>query len=228
MISFLDHPGVRERHLQRRYHNPLFPPSRRHVNAAELQLARAADHGELESFHQQFQSLLERAVALKPNEPSEVILQLKADLDKAFAIASGLPGDLSQLKVGLQKLIAVTMNAIWQGAGDDPLAHQELTDEEEARAAHFAHLRYPLVAALVRPDSPLAGEDLVPSLLSAEPAELQATLWLFAPEQLSDIASEARSLLTALADDQLRERTQQALQMIENFLATSGAVHSGG
>ncbi len=221
MLSFLDQPGVRERHLQRRYHNPLFPPARRHVNAAELQQARAADHAELETFHQQFQSLLERAIALKPNEQSEVILKLKADLDQAYALACGLPGDLSQLKIGLQKLISVMMNAVWQGAGDDPVAHQELTGEEEARAAHFAHLRYPLVAALVRPDSPINREELVPTLLSAAPAELQAALWLFAPQQLAELLREGHTLFETLATSQLRDQAQQALQLIDQFLADS-------
>jgi len=177
----------------------------------------------MEEFHQQFQSLLERAVALKPNEQSEVILQLKADLDKAYAIASGLPGDQSQIKIAIQKLISVTMNAIWQGAGNDQLAHQELTHEEEARAAHFSHLRYPLVATLVRPDSPILPEDLVPSLLSVEPTELQGALWLFTSEQLADIVIEGHTLVTGLHDDQLRERAQQSLQMIDDFLAESSA-----
>lgn len=223
MINFLDHPGFRERHVQRRYNNPLFSTARSHVTAGELHKARTDDHAELEAFHQQFQSLLERAVSLKPNEQSEVILALKADLDKAYAIACGLPGDLSQLKIGLQKLITVTMNAIWQGAGDDPLAHQELTHEEEARAAHFSHLRYPLVATLVRPDSPIIAEDLVPSLLSSEPAELQAALWLFTPEQLANIITEAHALITTISDAPLRDRAQQSLQMIDNFLAESGS-----
>lgn len=223
MITFIEHPGVRERHVQRRHNNPLFAMARRHVTATELQQARAADHAELEAFHQQFQTLLERAIALKPNEPSEVILALKADLDKAYAVACGLPGDLSQLKIGLQKLIAVMMNAVWEGAGNDPLAHQELTHEEEARAAHFDHLRYPLVAALVRPDSPITREELVPSLLSVEPVELQAALWLFAPEQLADILREGHHLLALLEEPQLYARTEQALQMIDHFLAESSA-----
>ena len=227
MITFLDHPGFRERHIQRRYNNPLFSTVRSHITAGELHKARADDHAELESFHQQFQSLLERAVALKPNEQSEVILALKADLDKAYAIACGLPGEVTQLKIGLQKLISVTMNAVWQGAGDDPLAHQELTHEEEARAAHFAHLRYPLVAALVRPDSPIMAEDLVPSLLSVELNELQAALWLFTPEQLAAIMTEGHALLSTISDTQLHDRAQRSLQMIDNFLAESGGAHIG-
>ena len=221
MITFLDHPGIRERHVQRRHTNPLFPPYRRLITAGELHKARTDDHAELEAFHQQFQALLERAVSLKPNEQSEVILALKADLDKAYAIACGLPGDLSQLKIGLQKLISVTMNAVWQGAGNDPVAHQELTHEEEARAAHFAHLRYPLMATLVRPDSPITREDLVPSLLGAEPTELQAALWLFAPEQLADIIREGHSLLATIEDQHWHEHAQRALQMIDQFLAES-------
>lgn len=227
MLTFLEHPGIRERHLQRRYHNPLFPAARRAVSSAELQQARAEDHAELEAFHQQFQALLERAVALKPNEESEVILALKADLDKGYALACGLTGDQSQIKIALQKLISVVMNAVWNGAGNDPLAHQELTQEEEARAVHVAHLRYPLVAALVRPDSPLAGEELVPSLLSAPATELQAALWLFAPEQLADIVSDAHALLATLSDAQLRERVQQSLEQIERFVAEGGGAAAG-
>jgi len=223
MITFIEHPGVRERHLQRRHNNPLFPPYRRLITAGELHTARADDHAELEAFHQQFQSLLERAIALKPNEQSEVILALKAELDKAYAIACGLPGDLSQIKIGLQKLISVMMNAVWQGAGNDPTAHQELTHEEEARAVHFSHLRYPLVAALVRPDSPITGEDLVPSLLDAEPNELQAALWLFSPEQLADIVSDAGKLVATLSDSSVVERARHSLQMIKIFLAESSS-----
>ncbi len=222
MITFIAHPGVRERHLQRRHMNPLFSPYRQLITAGELHKARTDDHTEMETFHQQFQALLERAVALKPNEQSEVILALKADLDKAYAIACGLPGDMTQLKIGLQKLITVTMNAIWLGAGDDPVAHQELTHEEEARAAHFAHLRYPLVAALVRPDSPIVAEDLIPSLLSAEPEELQASLWLFSPEQLADLICEARKLVATISDTEVAGRARQAQHMIEGFLAESG------
>jgi len=226
MINFIDHPGIRERHLKRRYNNPLFPAARRQVSSAELNHARAQDHAELEEFHQQFQHLLQRAVALKPNEQSEVILELKADLDKAYAIASGLTGDLSQIKIALQKLISVTMNAVWEGAGNDKLAHDELTHEEEARSVHFAHLRYPLVATLVRPDSPITHEDLVPSLLSAEPAELQAALWLFEPVQLADIDSEAKSLLASTTEPQLHELVESAVQLIGNFINESVAAQS--
>jgi hypothetical protein len=192
------------------------------VSSAELNHARAQDHAELEEFHQQFQHLLERAIALKPNEQSEVILELKADLDKAYAIASGLTGDLSQIKIALEKLIGVTMNAVWEGAGNDKLAHEELTHEEEARAVHFTHLRYPLVASLVRPDSPITHEDLVPSLLSAEPTELQAALWLFDSDQLAEIANEAKALLASISDAQLHELVENAVQFIDRFISEGG------
>ncbi len=199
MPRFSELPGARERHLQRRCDNPLFPAAVRTVTQEQVTIARQEDVGELQAFQSELREVVERAVNLKPTEESEVILGLKERLDRLYEQASGLREDQTKVKAALRQLVGVVMRAVWSGAGNDALARSELEDEEQARAAHYALLEQPLVADLLRPDSPVGPDELVPTLLNAGPDELAAALPLFDAGQQADICREARTLLEARA-----------------------------
>lgn len=191
-------PGPRVRHLRRRAHNPLFPPARRDVSTAEWEAAQHADAEQVRGFTVRFQGLVQEAAALQPNEESEVVLALKARLDQAYAEACALGGDLEAVKMALKRLIAAIMGAVRRGAAGDARALAELDDEELARAQQLRLLEYPLVADLMLPTSPIPGEELAASLLSAAAEELDAALWLFEAEPLAELAAQARALLADL------------------------------
>lgn len=199
MPRFSELPGARERHLQRRCDNPLFPVAVRTVTQEQVTIARQEDVTELQAFQSELREVVERAVNLKPTEESEVILGLKERLDRLYEQASGLREDQTKVKAALRQLVGVVMRAVWSGAGNDALARSELEDEEQARAAHYALLEQPLVADLLRPDSPVGADELVPTLLNAGPDELAAALPLFDAGQQTDICREARALLEARA-----------------------------
>jgi hypothetical protein len=187
--------GAHERHLLRRRDNPLFPEALRHPDAAALEAARQRDAEERAAFVQRFQSLLEAAVQLKPNEESATLLDLKARLDQAYTLLASLGGEAEPFRDGLRRLTETLMAAIHRAAGDDPLAVQELAHEREARQQHYHLLEQPLLADLMRPDSPIEADELVATLLSVSPEELVAALWLFEQEELARLCLEARSLL---------------------------------
>src|SRR5690606_7819356 len=111
-------------------------------------------------FQGEFRALVQRAIELSPQEESEVILKLKEDLDRAYEQCCGLPGDNSETKAALRKLLDIVMRAVWRGAADDPAAQTNLREEEVARATHFELLEHPLVADLIRPDSPIEPDEL--------------------------------------------------------------------
>jgi len=195
MILFSEYPGRRERHLLRKRNNPIFGDAGRHPSERAVQEAQRLDHEELVAFIGEFRQLVLRASRLRPNEGSELVLGLKEQLDKAYEQASGLADDQRETKEAIERLVAAIMQSVRRGAGTDPMALREIEDETRARAAHYQLLRFPLVADLLSPESPIAEDELVPSLLSSGEEELTAALELFDANQLALLCARGRELL---------------------------------
>jgi hypothetical protein len=213
--SLTDKPGIRERHLLRRKHNPLFDEKQRDVSNEGLARARLDDGVEMDRFVNDFQSLVQKAVDLEPNTPSETILEIKQELDRSYQQACALPGDQQHIKSAIKKLLMHIMQAIRVGAGDDVYAKQQLDDEETARKLHFELQELPLVAALTHPHTPIAEDELIPSLLS-EPAEsLVRTLQLFDENQMAAILNGAQALLQQRDPQHTLADAWRGLKLIE-------------
>lgn len=218
--SFSARPGAHERQLIRCADNPLFPADKRQVIQIEVNRAQRLDAEEAMAFQNDFRALVQRAIELPPQEDSEVILKLKEDLDQAYERSCGLPGDPSEIKAGLRKLLEIVMRAVWRGAGDDAAAQVNLREEEAARAAHFQLLEYPLIADLIRPDSPIGPDELVPTLLSESEPAVTAALELFDADQLALLCQDARARLGAVPPGTpLLEPARARLHRMERHLA---------
>ena len=212
---FPEHTGIREQHLLRKKDNPLFGESERNVSNEVLARARMEDGVEMDTFMADFQSLVERAVALEPNTPSETILEIKERLDHSYQQCCALPGDQTAVKTAIRKLIETIMRAVESGIGNDAYARQQLEEEALARELHFKLQELPLVAALTAANSPIAENELIPSLLS-EPAEtLALTLQLFDDTQMAAIFNEASTFISNTDPEQKLPGVWQRLQLIE-------------
>jgi len=196
--QFSSHPGAHERQLIRCADNPLFPEKRRQVIQIEVTQAQRRDAEEANAFQTDFQALLQRAIKLDPQADSEVILKLKEDLDQAYERSCGLGGDLREIQTALRKLLNIVMQAVWRGAANDPAAEANLREEELARAAHFQLLELPFIADLIRPDSPIGPDELIPSLLSESTEGVTAALELFDADQLTVLYRDAQAWLESL------------------------------
>ncbi|MFY9972829.1 MAG: hypothetical protein WAK53_01125 [Chromatiaceae bacterium] len=215
-LPFTHQPGRRERHLRRRHENPLFAWPLQEVEPEVLLAAQKADHDEMESFHAAFRDLLERAVNLPGDADSDTVLGLKQDLERHYEQSFGLPEDHARERAALRKLIDLIMKAVRRSAGSDPLAQQELGDEQQAREIHFRLLEHPLVADLLHPETPIGPDELVPTLLSASAEELEAALELFDLPQVEELAQGAAQLIERLEGEGLtltipRQRLAQLL-----------------
>lgn len=199
--DFNPQPGSYERHLQRCADNPLFPLPQRHVDSTHMRQAQQRDAQDRAAFIENFQGLLQRATQLRPQEDSQIVLQLKEDLDQAYERCSCLAGDLREIRLALKRLIELVMQAVWRGAAEDPAAQSKLREEEIARATHFQLLEQPLIADLLRPDSPIAEDQLAATLLSESETAVAAALTLFDTNQLTLLYAQAHALLDALPDD---------------------------
>jgi len=197
-LPFTHQPGRRERHLRRRHENPLFAWPPEEVAPEALLEAQRLDHEEMETFRVSFRALVQRAVELPPDAGSDTVLGLKEELERHYELACGLPEDHRWERESIAKLIGIIMKVVRRSAGPDPLARQELDDEEAARAIHFRLLEQPLVADILHPETPIAPEELAPSLLDATPAEVEAALELFAPEQIAALIAQGAERLARL------------------------------
>ena len=217
-LEFLPRPGMRERHLKRQYQNPLFDKNVREFDEQRLNGARFMDEKEQEEFGQSFVQLVAEVAELKPNEDSEVLLELKARLDHAYEVCSGLAGEHEAEKQAINRLVEVIMASIWQGAQGDAEAEQNLHEEALARKTHYHLLRFPVIADLLRARSPIAGDQLVPTLLSESEASLEAALTLFDKEQLEEMVQQAEALLNSLSAEDHPDIYQARLEQIRSKL----------
>ncbi|TCK18352.1 hypothetical protein DFR30_1630 [Thiogranum longum] len=214
-------PGIREQHALRRRNNPLFDETRRNVANEDLASARLDDGLELDHFMEEFQLLVQRAIDLKPNTPSETVLEIKAALDKSYQQACALPGDQTQVKQAISQLVNAIMRAIRNGIDSDALAEQELEDEETARRAHFSLQELPLVSALTHPESPIGENELIPSLLSEPEQTLAPSLTIFDKGQMEVLCEDARAFLSQLDPDRALDEAWRRLELMEEIFHQS-------
>ena len=194
-IPFSELPGRHERHYKRRLDNPLFrePAS---LNDADLLDAQRQDHEELLAFITELRATVERALNLKPNEESDVILKLKEDLERLYETSAGLADEQGANQQALSQLLSAVMNTIRSNTTGDSLAEQEMAMEQQARQMHFELLQHALVADLLHPETLIAPDQLVPTLLSSPTEQVKAVMVIFDPEQLAMISQEAQALLS--------------------------------
>jgi len=212
-----ENPGAHERHLIRRHQNFLFGDRQTEVNSDSLQYAQKRDHDLLQQFMLDFRELMNKTLVLKPNEDSDVILEIKDKLDKLYACSVSVADDQTKVKESLKKLIEVVMQSVKKGAENDPQAMQELAQEESAREAHFAFLQSKLVADILDPESPIENEDLLPTLLCAEKDDLALATQLFDIEQISFLLEQGKLLLDKLDND-----GEDVAQAAENYVFMEG------
>ncbi|MGB5834064.1 MAG: hypothetical protein WBG92_19050 [Thiohalocapsa sp.] len=214
-LPFTQSPGRRERQLRRRHNNPLFAWPPEEVLPEQLLMAQQADHEDLGAFRASLRDIVRRAAELPADAGSEIVLGLKRELERHFEQCCGLPENQERERTAIRRLIDVIMRTVRRHVETDPLAIQELDDETVAREIHFRLLEQPLVADLLHAESPIAPQDLTPTLLSASPPEVDAACQIFSDTQLRIIVDEAAALRTHLSDAGLDlESVDQTLQLL--------------
>jgi hypothetical protein len=216
-LLFSELPGRHERHLMRKFGNPLFQENQHQLSQEQLTEAQRLDHEELVSYIEDLRKLVGEAVALGPHEQSDVILDLKERLDKAYEHACRLADDQTPNKDAILKLLEVIMRAVWKGAGNDTLAHQELKQEEEARRTHYELLEHPLVADLLDPESLILKDELLPVLLSAEETEFEAAVTLFDPLQLTELCKQGEAFFKCSIDSEAWQKARVRFTALKNL-----------
>lgn len=219
-MNFSSAPGPHERHLKRRLLNPLFPKPERELIQQDVDDAQRKDEENLLSFMTHFQSVVQKTTELGLNSESDIVLEIKEQLDECYATSCAMPGNHDNLKVAIKKLITAIMAAIRKGASDDPVALKKLDEEDIAREMHNELHERKLIADLMLENSPILENELTPTLLNEDADDLDAALQLFGTEQLELIIKDAQALLESLREDgheipHAWERFQQIKQALD-------------
>lgn len=197
-MNFSTSPGPFERHLKRRLLNPLYPKPEKELTQQDIIAAQQKDEENLLKFMNHFQSVVKKTTELGTHSESEVVLEIKEQLDECYATSCAMPGEHGNLKEAIKRLITAIMAAIRKGAEDDPIALKKLDEEDVAREMHNELHERKLIADLMLEDSPIRENELTPTLLNEDADDLQAALQLFSAEQLDLIVKDAQTLLEDL------------------------------
>lgn len=198
--KFRKNPGCRERHLRRKLDNPLFPPDDRGTTIATLDAEQRRDDDELSGFLTDVKALVARVSNLSPDSDTSEVVELKHRADAYYEQCLGLPGDQRRVKAALIKLITELTRLNMQTLKDTQ-SLVKLQDEQVKRLAHFTRLEFPLTGDVCREQSPIADDELVPTLLSEPVDALNAALSLFDNERIVSIRDEAQSLIKRRQDE---------------------------
>lgn len=224
-LTFSAQPGFWERHLQRKVENPHLFSLASAPQQADLEAARRQDQQERLRFQAGFKQLLEDMVALQGAVDADVVLQLKERIDRLTLHSRGDAGLMSEAGA-LLKLHTVVMTAVIRASAGDPLAREEIDQEQAAHAMHLRLLEHPLTAHLLRADSPIAGDELVPTLLCEPPSALRVVLGMFDAAQLIALCADARRLIDTLEPGAEVSRAEEGLALMLGITNVEGATQT--
>lgn len=220
-MQFIEFPGAHERQLQRKYnHAALFSLNDNAITTDAIMIARQQDSDEVEQFMNSFRQVVEKAVSLKPNEQSDVILKLKEELDQHYEQCCSLQGDMTKIKQALKTLLAAIMSAVRSGAGNDITAQTKLDEEDKARAEHYRLQEIPFLADLMRNEPSIPASELGLTLLTEPMNILTEALDLFTAQQIATLITDIHEKFSTLSDNTIKPYKDK-LEAISNKLITS-------
>lgn len=223
-LQFSAKPGPRERHLKRKYQNPLFPLVQ--IDQADIDRAHVEDSLETERFLENFRNLVEQAINLSPNADADDILKLKAVLEQNYTRCMGLGGDMEVIKQGFIKLLEVIMQSLIKAANGDAEAMQRIDQEMEMMKLHFQLSESLLFSDFLHEKSIITEDEIIPTLLSASEEDLQAVLHIFNAEQLTEISQQIASTLPEMMLNQSQQsHYQKRVTIIEDWLREMSPTH---
>ena len=192
--EFSNHPGPRERHLQRKLNNPLFSDARS-IMQQDIHAVQLEDFQALHKFMLQFDALVQESVALDINVEHDVILLLKAQLEHLYAVCTGIQGQSAAIKTAIKKLITAISATLRDASKNDADALEKLNTDEEYTTLHLQLCEQLIVSDILNQDKIIREDELVPSLLNESEAGLQAALALFPPERVTVMIEAGMALL---------------------------------
>ena len=200
-LIWSQNPGFYERHLQRKYQNPLFPPASRVVTQGEIDTARMRNLSDAETLRKELHHLIKEETSGIKAADSSTLDKIREKIDDLMQRAAEIGGDggdeigksLASLRSGLI--------ADWRKGLQDIGNTQALNALEEAEQFVDENIK-PFRNQFVAQMSRMEPDDVVPALLSEDLETIGLVL-----KQMGD-GSDAQKQFRAAAISLLAENLQ--------------------
>ena len=189
-LSWSLDPGAYERHLQRRYNNPLFPPSRQRVTLQELRIAQARDRTDAEAIRQEFYDLLQEIEGLPSLTTQTDVSVIRERIDDLHDKAAEV-GGLSNVINGLIKIRKAVIDTWRKAIVNNPAALAALERAESLYRARARIAYNPFVAQMSR----IPSEEIVPALLTEDADTIRIAMEILDEGTKETVRQAAVSLL---------------------------------
>ncbi|MET3524801.1 hypothetical protein [Mesorhizobium abyssinicae] len=175
-LEWSDNPGAREAYLIKRWHNPYFGPSRRIVSTEELSEARKTDHDKFLLAQNSFSGLAKEIGGLPSPMTAGDLHEARQSLDDIIQFAVSVGGPAKEVAVKADQIRDAVVLALREAFSGDA---EKLEKIERADTYHKDHVRkfyLPIMAEIIGTERITPNEELVPSLLSEDPATISIVL----------------------------------------------------
>lgn len=169
-------PGCFERHLQRKHNNPLFPGPERLVTEEQITLARDRDRADALQLVEDVK-VVQLAIAELEHPSLGDVDRIRQRIDDLLHSAAQVGGDMSNRIVKmLDDTRESVMNAWCAGVGGNDKALEALEHAEAHQRLRTLVVNNPFVAQMLRKDTPIKPEDVVPALLCESPETIRIAM----------------------------------------------------
>jgi len=202
------HPGGYERHLQRRWNNPLFPQERQRIAAADVYQAWIKDGAALDELETKVNAFLKTQPDDLPLDWTAWRNDTRAKVDKLLDEPYKIGGDIGEIVSALQYVRSRAIETWTAGLASDQKALQALEHaEEEMKKWEWLHNEF--VQQSTKPDY-IPRDELLPALIS---------------ESVENIRAYCKFLRQTNKDDPIPTLHSVALDLVRS--ATCDALGSG-
>ena len=178
-ISWSDDPSCFERHLQRKYRNPLFPADKRNVTQHEVDLAKQRDDKDATELFDEYKKFMDSIANLPSQASVEECVVLIQKIDKLIERYAEIGGSVGREAIAklsqLRKMLAnSTERALIDNNAQDIL--NKLREAEQLNQSYTLLYNNTFLAQMHRKDTPIIPEDVVPALLSEGPDTISTVM----------------------------------------------------
>lgn len=200
-LPWSSNPGAHEAHLIRRHNNSYFPESRRKVSRKDLAEAKRMDKEDYISAQQRFEQLGEEIEALSPTTTSGDLLKLRERLDDLILFSMGVGGPATEIASRADRVRDAVIADLRAAFSDN---EEALKNIEKADIYHKDNTRkfyIPVVAQMLRENSPILKEETIPTILSEDPSAIAIFINSLPEDSRALIEVEALKMMREALDD---------------------------
>jgi len=200
-FSWSDNPGCFERHLKRRYMNPLFPVERRRVTASQVAEAKIRDTEDAARVREEFSKIGSDVLSMPDlHLTPDQVESLRRRIDDLIEMACGVGGTALDIAVKALEAREIMMKSYAEAVKDDPRAREALQKAEDFyRNTRFRFIN-PFLAQRERKDTPILPEEILPSLMTEDPDTIRGCLAMISNEMAIMMRVKAEELVRSVLE----------------------------